>query len=297
MRRSCVGIAKIALIVLVTGVMTPAPVLAGGAPCDPTDTTPVYGGSVPTADSVLGFGLGSQEVTVDEAWTYLDAVDGASDKVGSGTYATSVRGRPLRYAVVGNPKNVTPKGLEGIRQNILAIRDPSTPDDQVADLAATTPAFLYVAGNVHGTEESGADASLQVLYDLADRTDCAAEQILDHAVVFILPIQNPDGRRADTRRNANGIDMNRDWFMRTQPETDGKIELLRQYPPQLFVDAHEFGYTRSFFPPNDDPIYHEVSDPVLGWINGMYGPALEDLFAERGWHFFHGGGYDFFAPI
>lgn len=287
----------VAAIFAVTVTLAPAPAASAGGGCDPLDTTPEYAGVAPTAQSVLGFDLGSQEVTTDEAWTYLDAVDAASDRVMSGTYATSVRGRPLRYAVVGNPENVDPNGLEAIRQAVLTIRDPATPADQVANLAAATPAILYIAGNVHGTEESGADASLQILYELADRTDCAAQQILDNAVVFILPIQNPDGRQKDTRRNAYGIDMNRDWFMRSQPETDGKVELLRQFPPQLFVDAHEFGFTRSFFPPNADPIYHETSAQVSDQINGMYAPALEDLFAKRGWGFFHGNGYDFFAPI
>jgi len=291
-RSSLVVALATAAALLVPG--TPA---SGGGACDAIDTAPVFAGDVPTATSVLGFPLGQQEVTVHQAWTYLDAVDASSDRVASGTYAESVRGRDLRYAVVGRPQNVSPSGLEAIRQNILTIRDPDTPADEAAALAATTPAFLYIAGNVHGTEESGADASLQVLYELADRTDCAADRILDNAVVFILPIQNPDGRVADTRRNAYGVDMNRDWAMRSQPETDGKVQLLRRYPPSLFVDAHEFGYRRSFFPPDDDPIYHEVSNQVLGWIDGTYGPALEDLFAERDWHFFHGGGYDFFAPI
>jgi Zinc carboxypeptidase len=278
--------------------LLPSPVtVAAQATCDPTGTIPQYAGTVPTAKDVIGFQLGRREVTVDQAWAYLDAVDAASDRVSSGTYATSVLGRPLRYAVVGNPENVTPEGLEAIRQNVLRMRDPSTPVDVVAALAATTPAFLYIAGNVHGSEESGADAALSVLYDLADRTDCAARQILDNAVVFVLPIQNPDGREADTRRNAYGIDLNRDGFARTQPETDGRIELLREYPPLLFVDAHEFSYYRSFFPPNDDPIYAEVSGQALGWINELYGPALAEEFRARDWGYFNYTGYDLFAPI
>ena len=54
---------------------------------------------------------------------------------------------------------------------------------------------------MHGGEESGADASLRVIYELADRDDCAARQILDNSLVVLLPTQNPDGREADTRRN------------------------------------------------------------------------------------------------
>ena len=83
---------------------------------------------------------------------------------------------------------------------------------------------------MHGNEESGADAALQVLYELADRTDCVADTVLGGAIVVIMPTQNPDGRFLNTRRNAYGFDMNRDWFARTQPETDGKLELLRRFP-------------------------------------------------------------------
>ena len=65
--------------------------------------------------------------------------------------------------------------------------------------------------------------------------------------------------------------MNRDWFARTQPETDGKLELLRQYPGPLFVDDHEMGGDTFFFPPNADPIYHEITDESVDWINNIYG--------------------------
>ena len=98
---------------------------------------------------------------------------------------------------------------------------------------------------------------------------------------MILPTQNPDGREADTRRNANGFDMNRDWFARTQPETDGKVELLRRFPGVLFIDAHEFGGTDDyFFPPNADPVYHDIADPAVDWINDIYGAAMQDEFEQ-----------------
>ena len=134
-----------------------------------------------------------------------------------------------------------------------------------------------------------------MLWELADRRDCAAPQILDASIVVILPTQNPDGREADTRRNAYGFDMNRDWFARTQPETDGKLELLRRYPPVVFVDAHEMGNTAGyFFPPNADPIYHEISDQAIGWINGLYGPAMQDVFDAREIPYFNYASYDLF---
>lgn len=267
---------------------------AGAAACDP-HTTPTYAGQVPSPEEVLGFAIGSREVTHDEILEYLDAVDAASDEVVTGTAATSVQGRPIRYAIVG--RDVTAVGLAALRANLAALRDPALPAEEAAAIAAATPRTLWLAGNVHGTEESGADASLQILYDLADRTDCAAEAILGNAVVFIMPSQNPDGREVETRRNAYGFDLNRDWFARTQPETDGKLELLRRYPPMLFMDEHEFGYKDFLFPPHADPEYHETPGTVHDWIFDLYAPAISAAFDREGLRYWHGAPYDFFATI
>jgi hypothetical protein len=111
----------------------------------------------------------------------------------------------------------------------------------------------------------------------------------------ILPVQNPDGREADTRRNAYDIDMNRDWFARTQPETDGKLELYRQLPPVLDLDVHEMGAFTYFFPPNSDPVYHEIADESNDWINGIYGPAMAAEFDRQRIRYFNYEPYDFFG--
>src|SRR5215216_3310305 len=271
-----------------------SPAAAQQTACDPF-TEPTFAGQVPTAQQAIGINLGDRDVTSAESDRYLLAIDGASSRVTSGVAATSVQGRPLRYAVVGRPERVTSAGLDAVRASAAKLMDPRTTATQAAQIAAADPAILWIAGNVHGGEESGTDASLRVLYELADRSDCAAQRILDQAVVVILPTQNPDGREADTRRNAYGFDMNRDWFARTQPETDGKLELLRRYPGVLFIDAHEMGGTDDyFFPPNADPVYHEIADPAVDWINDIYGAAMQDEFDERGIPYFTYDTYDLF---
>jgi hypothetical protein len=285
----------LSVLVGLIALLVPA-IAASGTPqaCDPFQTEPHFMGQVRTSQEVLGFELGSQEVTTDQSNTYLAAVDQDSDRVVSGQLATSWQGRPLDYGIVGTPDHVTPEGLAAIRADIATLRDPNTTDEEAAALAASTPAILWVAANVHGNEESGTDAALRVLYELADRDDCAATQILDDALVVILPIQNPDGREADTRRNAYGFDMNRDWFARTQPETDGKVELLRQYPGVLFVDDHEMGTQHFFFPPNADPVYHEITDQSIDWINNIYGANLQDEFDRQKIQYFNEHTYDLF---
>ena len=272
---------------------------ASGAPdgCDPITTEPSFIGSVPSPTDVLGFAVGvEREVTAAEANAYVDAVSATSDRVTSGTYAESVQGREIRYAIVGLPEHVTAQGLAAIRASISRIKDPDTPANDVAALADTTPAILWIQGNVHGNEESGCDMVLQLLYELADRDDCVVTTILANVIVVLIPCQNPDGRVADTRRNAYGFDLNRDVFARSQPETDGRVELLRRYPPVLLLDHHEFGYYRSFFPPNADPVYHDIGEQQIDWIEDVYGAAISAEFVRQDEDFFHGGIYDFFSP-
>lgn len=248
---------------------------------------PEYAGRMPTGQEVLGYDIGSQEASAADLNAYLDAVDAASDEVTTGTIGRSVDGRPLRYAVVGDRRDVT-----RAQRAARTLRDPDTSRAEAARIAESAPAITWMAGNVHGNEESGADASLAMLYALTDRTDCAAQLIRDNTVTVIIPTQNPDGREMDTRRNAYGFDLNRDWFARTQAETDGKVDLLWKYPPLLMSDNHEMGGTEFFFPPNADPVYHDISDQSVSWINERYGGAMADEFDRRGWPHFSYSVYD-----
>jgi hypothetical protein len=272
---------------------------AGAAPsCHPIRTTPSFRGDVPTAEEVLGFPLGSQEVTSAESNAYVDAVDRASPRVVSETLGTSWQGRPLRFALVGKPGNVTPQGLARIQATARKLMDPTTTTAEAATLARRNPAILWLMGNVHGNEESGTDSELRILYELADRDDCAARQILDGALVGIIPTQNPDGREADTRENFYRFDMNRDWFARTQREIDQQIDLLWQYPGVLHVDAHEMGGSNDyFFPPNQDPIHHEHTDFNVDLTDNLYGPAMAAEFDRQSIPYFQNAVFDFFAPV
>ena len=112
-------------------------------------------------------------MTTLESDSYLLAVDAERQRVTSGVAATSVQGRPLRYAIVGRQERLTSAGLAAVRASAAKLMDPRTSARDAARIATSVPAILWIAGNVHGGEESGTDASLRVLYELADRSDCA----------------------------------------------------------------------------------------------------------------------------
>ncbi|MEU7750439.1 M14 family zinc carboxypeptidase [Micromonospora sp. NPDC049171] len=283
--RRLAGVATIALLLGLTPLLggTPAASAATPAPCrdDPTARL----ATVPAPEAVFGFPLGAGQervVTNDEVRTYLGAVDSASERVVTGVLATSVAGQPLPYAVVSDERHVRPAALRRIADDVRDLRDPRrTSARTAARTAKDSPAIVWVTANVHGGEKSGTDAALKTLYELAAGLSCEVARRNDNLVTVIVPTQNPDGRDATRRQNEFGFDLNRDWFARTQQETDGKLELLRRYPPQVFVDAHEMGGRQYFFPPNADPIHHEIAGQAVDWINRI-GEANKAGFGYNG---------------
>ncbi|WBB69993.1 M14 family zinc carboxypeptidase [Micromonospora sp. WMMD812] len=284
--RRLASAAAITLLVGLTPVLGGAPAGArppSSAPCSTNPTARLS--TVPSPETALGFPLGigqDRVVTNDEIRAYLGAVDTASDRVVTGVLGSSVLGRPLPYAVVSNERNVRPAALRKIADDVRDLRDPRrTSRREAARTAADSPAIVWVTGNVHGGEKSGADAALKTLYELAAGLSCAVAERNDNLVTIIVPTQNPDGRDASRRQNEFGFDLNRDWFARTQQETDSKLELMRRYPPQVFVDAHEMGGRQYFFPPNADPIHHEIAGEAVDWINRI-GAANKAGFGYHG---------------
>jgi hypothetical protein len=243
-----------------------------------------YAGRVPSPVDVIGADFGERDFTAAEILRYLDAVAVASDRVAAGRLSRrSHQGRELGYAVVGRPENIGTETLARIARDARLLRDGRAPQEEAERIAGSTPAILWIVGNTHGDEKSGADASLQVLRDLADRTDAAAAAILDAAVVVIVPTGNPDGRELNIRRNGRNFDLNRDWQTRTQPEIDALLELARELPPVLLVDAHEMTQRETFWiPPYGDPTYHEVHRQAVTAVRGRYAPAVAEAFERAG---------------
>jgi Zinc carboxypeptidase len=264
--------------------------------CDPATVRPHFRGRVPSPRHVLGFRLGSREATDREIGRYWRAVDRASNRVVAGVYAHSWDGRPLRYALVSNARTL--HRLPTIRRDLDRLRNPSTPGPEARAILRRTPPILWIAANVHGNEPSGGDAVVGLLHELADSSDCVARAIRSHAIVGLIPVQNPDGRAHDRRYNSYAFDMNRDVLAATQPEVSGRLKLLWRYPPQLFVDEHENSSSSYFFPPDADPIYHETPEGLYGEVEHLYGPANAKAFRTHGWSFeTWNSGYDFFAQV
>ena len=96
---------------------------------------------------------------------------------------------------------------------------------------------VWLIGQQHGNEPAGGEAMLALARALSDGE---LTPLLDKLSVVIIPRANPDGAAADTRENGAGFDINRDHGVLTQPEIKLIHDLVRQLPPVLVIDAHEF---------------------------------------------------------
>lgn len=108
---------------------------------------------------------------------------------------------------------------------------------------------LVIAG-IHGDEQNTSVLARSLAVHIN------AETLPKNLTVIIVPDANPDGLLADTRVNANGVDINRNFpakswradyteqrrFPGTQPssepETRAVLNLLERYPPQMVVTLH-----------------------------------------------------------
>jgi hypothetical protein len=92
------------------------------------------------------------------------------------------------------------------------------------------------------------------------------------------------------------FDLNRDLFIQSQPETQGKVDVFLAYWPHVVVDLHEMGGNSTyFFPPTAPPAnpwYGERQKALMD----VFGRANAAVFDRRGFAYFNRDVYDLFYP-
>ncbi|HLR84368.1 MAG TPA: M14 family zinc carboxypeptidase [Nocardioidaceae bacterium] len=225
-----------------------------------------------TADLITPFEAsnGKNWTTVDQSLRFHRQLDGESDRVTLERAGRSGDGRPLQLVTVGADDSDQ--------------RD--TADDSVAMFNCS----------IHGNEPAGREACMQLSRDLAFSDDPAVERFLSHTTaVFLYP--NPDGWEANTRGNAEGVDINRDMLGLETPEGQAIARTIRDRKPDILNDLHEYGEGKYYndhalvlWPRNrnvDDTIHDFSQQMVLdyatpqvesndGYTAGIYGVLVKD---------------------
>ena len=202
----------------------------------------------------------------------------------------------MQFYVISTPENIA--NLDGGRRDAAfwaGVRDGSV--SEAAGLAAvrSRPAPAWITSTPHGAEPAAGEAIARNLYELAARTDCWNAQRLRDMDFFLLPVRNPDGRDVIQRTSAWTFDHNRDFGTQNQIENGAFLPLFKQYPGVFFIDAHQTG-NGYFFPPNEDPVHHEISDFVTDYIGDLIGPAIRQAFNDQSIDYFNYETYDLFVP-
>ncbi len=232
----------------------------------PQDVT--YDVNIPTPKSVLGYEVGDWHVRPDQIVTYLQALARASDRCQFQIYGRTHEGRPQVILTISAKENLA--RLPEIREQREQLRDPNRQPPAMESM----PVVLWIGYSVHGDEPSGANASLLYAYHLAAAQGARIEALLRDSIVLLDPCLNPDGlgrfahwanmhhgKRAiadpnhrehrqpwpSGRSNHYWFDLNRDWLLGQNPESQARLRVFHAWRPNIVTDFHEMGTNSSYF--------------------------------------------------
>ncbi len=118
---------------------------------------------------------------------------------------------------------------------------------------------IILWAQMHGNETTASRACLD-LFSFLNSDNKDAEQIKKNLTIHCIPMLNPDGAERYTRRNAAGIDLNRDFVSASTPE----IQLLKKL---MFTNVYSMVFNlhdqRTIFHPlnNDKPATISLLSP------------------------------------
>jgi hypothetical protein len=305
--------------------VTAVALLAASARAETVDFWPgaVYDPQVPTIEDVTGHAPGERITWHAAVIRYFDTLAAAHpDRVRVVRYAESWEGRELIYAVISSAQNLA--RIDEIKADMQRLRTGRLAGAEAEQLIADLPAITWLSYAVHGNEISSTDAAMLTAYHLlAARDDEVVDAILENTVVVIDPMQNPDGRDRfihhfemaeglvpdsdrlsaehdepwpGGRTNHYLFDLNRDWFMLSQPETRGRVAALQEWFPVAYVDAHEMGSDSTYyFAPEAVPYNPHLSSDQRASLE-LFGRTNARWFDHFGIDYFTREVYDAFYP-
>jgi len=105
------------------------------------------------------------------------------------------------------------------------------------------PVCVMLWSQMHGDEPTGTRAFFDLFNFLQadDEHNTLRQLILSKCTLHFIPVLNPDGAEINERRNAQGIDINRDFLQQQSPEARLLTQLHQQIQPEFGFNMHDQG--------------------------------------------------------
>jgi hypothetical protein len=225
---------------------------------------------IPLPIQTLGFEIGQRHVRHDQLRQYFSTLAHSSKRIKITTIGQTAQLREQFLVTISSEKNLA--NLDDILVERNVYQKKSSPNNKKP--LEQEPLVLWLGYSVHGDELSGANAAMVVAYYLAASTENTIETMLDNTIIVLEPSINPDGMdrfvnwvttyrgsasNSDPehiehhqgwisgRTNHFWFDLNRDWLLLTQQESQHRLKYFHQYQPNVVGDYHEMGPNSSYF--------------------------------------------------
>jgi hypothetical protein len=213
-------------------------------------------------ETVLGFGVGERHARHDQLVDYFAQLAKSSNRVQLTNMGLTTEFRKQILVTISSPENLNNLS------SILAQRKAHQTE------VIKQPNVVWLGYSVHGDEISGANAAMVVAYYLAASEQSEIKAMLADTIIVIEPSINPDGMDRFTtwvnmfrgssanadpahiehhqgwrtgRTNHFGFDLNRDWLLLSQKESQHRLKYYHLYQPNVLSDFHEMGANSTYF--------------------------------------------------
>ncbi|MGZ5291162.1 MAG: M14 family zinc carboxypeptidase [Actinomycetota bacterium] len=266
---------------------------AGAQLAPPFDGNPISHGLGPTygeawcADAAPGSSIANQQgaplalipqeaigCTLDQFLAEAEAA-GIPERMSYSAIGQSEAGRD-QYGVVVNARETWQQRRDAARWALVRatmLDRPAFAQSRLAAWGEDVKIPIFIEANIHGGEEEGTDAIMQVIRDLVTTpygVNASVDALLDHAILVVIPSQNPDGRFLGTRANGNGLDMNRDLLVQSQAEIRANVAFQQRWLAPVGLAMHGYvsptlidGLTKPHNPGIDYDLFVKWNQPRL----------------------------------
>jgi len=272
---------------------------------------------IPAPAQFFGFEMGAEgELARYPAMLdYFKLIDRRSDRLDYERLGTTTLGNDSSLLTISSPANL--KRIKRLVEINRRLADPrGLSDAQARRLASEGRPFYLLTTTIHSNEVGVGQVIPNIVHRLATENSAEIKQILDRAVVLLVPSLNPDGQHLvvdhwyrtrgtpynrlfpDLYHKYVGHDDNRDWFMFTQKEIQLAVNLQNRFKPVMTQDLHQMGQTgpRAFVPPYLDPFDRNLHPLLVQETNTMGNEMAQALAAEGKEGVIRQAIYDYWTP-